>query len=102
LFGEFRPNWRRWWCCALGMCAYLTFGLFQIQALGMEHSMEINKPFIEDTFLTWYVGGPLIALPFMLGLALCWEYGPGLYKKLVLFIKKRKDEPDASQNVELA
>ena len=79
--GQFKPDWRRWWCFILGLCFYITFGLFQIQALHMEHSMEINKPFIDDTFLTWYFTGTILALPLMMIIACIYEYAPRYLKR---------------------
>ena len=79
---EFTPNWRKAWCWLLGCCVIITFGLFQIQALGMENSMEISKPFIDDSkFFTWYWGGPTIGLGFVLAFALAYEYIPKFIKR---------------------
>jgi len=74
---EFKPDWRKTWIWFLGCCVMITFGMFQIQALGMENSMEMNKPFIDGSkFFTWYWAGPLIGGGFVMSVALFCEYFP--------------------------
>ncbi|MCL2540612.1 MAG: YwaF family protein [Firmicutes bacterium] len=62
MYRQFRPDWKKWWALALGLCAYVTFGLFQIRALGFSDSMEINRAFVDGTFLWWYVVGPMVVV----------------------------------------
>ena len=77
---EFKPDWRKVHYFMLGLCVYIAFGLFQLQALNMEYSMEINKPFIADSILTWYFVGVVMALPLVLFIAVCYEYSPRIYE----------------------
>jgi len=78
--GEFKPNWRKLWCLGLGMCAYVAFGLFQIRALGFADSMEINRSFVEGTFLWWYVVGPMVLAGFFI-ITYCYERLAKKFKK---------------------
>ncbi|MCL2862092.1 MAG: YwaF family protein [Firmicutes bacterium] len=77
--GEFKPNFRNWWCMLLGMCAYLTFGHFLAHAFNVDIQMEIYRPFVPNTILEWYVVGPL-SLVIMLIISISCEYLPKLRK----------------------
>jgi len=85
---EFKPDWRKWWCLALGMCAYLVFGLFQIRALGFEDSMEINRSFVEGTILWWYLVGPIILVVMFVSTL--------SYELILRKIKRKKNKPDSN------
>jgi len=74
--GEFKPNWRKWWCMALGLCGYVAYGLFLMQGLKFGIQMEIQGvPFIVGTPLYWYVAGP-IAILIAVIVSVCYEYIP--------------------------
>ena len=78
MFGEFKPDWRKWWCLTLGLCVYATFGFFEIRALGFSNAMDLNAPFIPGTFFWWYVVGPMVAIGIPL-IVFCYEQ---IHKKL--------------------
>lgn len=70
--GYLKPSLKRWYCLPLGLCTYITFGLFFIQAFDMDGAMYITKPILPDTPLVWYVIG-LIFVPVHVLLLLGWE-----------------------------
>jgi len=75
--GVFRPDWRKWWCLLLGLCAFITFGLFQIHVFNMADSMYINIDIVNG--MKWYFAGPTMMAIFFT-LALCYEYIPKFLK----------------------
>ena len=51
---EFVPDIKRWFCLPLGVCAYVAFGLFEIQVFNFPDAMQIETPLIAGTPTVWY------------------------------------------------
>lgn len=55
--GYIIPKLRKWVYLALGLCVYMTFGIFLITVLGYGDAMYIYYPILEGTPLNWIVLG---------------------------------------------
>jgi len=64
--GRFAPTIKKWYCLPIGLMGYIVFGLFIIQAFGVNNAMLINAPLV--AWLYWYVVGPLFIALQIIGL----------------------------------
>ena len=58
----FVPTLKKWYILPLGLCCVMTFGIFEITALGFNDAMQIFTPLLPDTVFTWWFCG-LLLLP---------------------------------------
>ncbi len=89
--GYFRPNLKKYYAFPVGLCFNVCYGLFLIDALGVENvgekgfesAMNIFSPIVPNTFLTWYVVYPAAAVAvFFIAFA---------YEKIALKRKLKKE-----------
>lgn len=66
--GRFKPELKKIYALPLGLCTFLTFGMFLISALKYGNAMYINKPLIPGTILTWWFVGIVFVAATALGL----------------------------------
>ncbi len=57
--GYLKPDFKKWGSLPLGLCIYMTYGIFQISIVGRDNAMEIMKPLISGTPLNWVLVGAL-------------------------------------------
>ena len=69
----FVPTLKRWYVLPLGLCCVMTFGIFEITALGFNNAMQIFTPLLPDTVFTWWFCGALL-LPFSYIVMLLFDY----------------------------
>ena len=69
----FVPTLKRWYVLPLGLCCVMTFGIFEITALGFNDAMQIFTPLLPDTIFTWWFCGALL-LPFSYIVMLLFDY----------------------------
>ena len=63
LTGYLKPDFKKWSSLPIGLCIFMTYGIFQISIMGKDNSMEIMKPLIAGTPLNWaLVGGIYLVL----------------------------------------
>lgn len=62
LLGYYKPTLKKWQALPLGLCVYMTYGIFNITILGHSDSMQIYKPLLEGTPFTWFFTGILFIL----------------------------------------
>jgi hypothetical protein len=55
--GFLRPELKKWFILPLGLCVYMSYGLFLITVLGYADAMYIHEPILEGTILDWFVLG---------------------------------------------
>ncbi len=53
--GYVKPSLKKFYAFPVGLCIFMVYGLFLIDALKFEHAMYIGTPLVKGTFLTWYV-----------------------------------------------
>lgn len=82
--GFIKPTVKKFYVLPLGLCIYVTYGIFLISILGYHDSMYIYEPILEETSLNWLVLG-LIYLP--LHFIFLWTLEKLSTKKFVLFQK---------------
>ena len=53
---SFVPNIKKWYCYPIGFSLMMLLGLFEIDALGFGHAMNIDSPLISDlpVLTSWY------------------------------------------------
>lgn len=61
MFKWFTPTLKKWYFLPLGLCCFMTYGLFLKDALGVG-AMYIGTPLISGTIFTWYFVGLLVLL----------------------------------------
>ena len=69
----FVPTFRKWYALPLGLCCVMTFGIFEITALGYSDAMQIFTPLLPDTIFTWWFCG-LLLLPFSYIVMFIFDY----------------------------
>lgn len=52
--GHFRPSLKRWKMFPIGLSIYTIYGLFLYDVLGIPDTMQIDKPLIDGTPLSWW------------------------------------------------
>ncbi|MDD4351059.1 MAG: YwaF family protein [Clostridia bacterium] len=62
LIGYFKPTLKKWQALPLGLCVYMTYGIFNITVLGKTNSMQIYEPLLEGTPFTWFFTGMLFII----------------------------------------
>lgn len=67
--GYVKPCIKRWVCLLLGLCVYVTYGIFLVTALGYGNAMYLYEPIIGGTPLTWYFTGALLLIAHAISLA---------------------------------
>lgn len=60
--GYFIPTFKKWSYLILGLCVYMTFGVFLITVLGYNDAMYIYHPILSGTPLNWIVLGILFLI----------------------------------------
>lgn len=60
--GYFKPTLKKFPCLIIGFCAFMTYGIFIMDALHFKDAMFIHKPLVADSILTWYFVGALITI----------------------------------------
>jgi hypothetical protein len=55
--GYLKPQLKKWMVAPVGLCIYMTYGLFLITVVGYHDAMYIYEPILEGTPLTWIVIG---------------------------------------------
>ena len=88
--GYVKPSLKKFYAFPVGLCFFMCFGIFLIDALGFETAMFIGKPLIPNTYLTWYVMSVLLIGGTLAGVCI-YEY--------VLKKKSEKKIPD-TENAE--
>lgn len=61
--GFVRPTMKKFYLLPLGFCTFITWGVFLLDLfpdLANFNPMNLAKPFVEGTFLTWYVVGAMV------------------------------------------
>ncbi len=70
--GFLKPELRKWYILPLGLCVYMTYGLFLITVLGYGDAMYIHEPILEGTPLNWIVLG-VIFITLHAAFLFAWE-----------------------------
>lgn len=73
LTGYLKPELKKWYLLPLGVCVYMTYGLFLITMLDYGDAMHIFSPILDGTNLDWFHLG-LIYLPVHAVSLLAWEF----------------------------
>ncbi|NLW69940.1 MAG: YwaF family protein [Eubacteriaceae bacterium] len=60
--GFLKPSLKKWKYLPLGLCCYMTFGLFCVDVLGYIDAMYIEEAILPGTPLKWFVLGPVFLL----------------------------------------
>ena len=59
----FIPKLKKWYVTPIGLSFYMTFGVFELDALNFPKAMQIKEPLIEGVEITsWYYVGILVIL----------------------------------------
>jgi uncharacterized membrane protein YwaF len=73
LTGYLKPELKKWYLLPLGVCVYMTYGLFLITVLEYGDAMHVFSPILDGTNLDWFHLG-LIYLPVHAVFLLAWEF----------------------------
>ncbi len=73
LTGYFKPDLKKWYYLPLGLCIYITYGLFSIKIIGNSDAMQINHPLLPDSIFNWFYTG-LIFLALYAAFLLIYDY----------------------------
>jgi hypothetical protein len=58
--GYLKPSLKKWSSLPIGLCIFLTYGIFLITVIGLDDAMYINQPVLENTSLNWFVLGAIL------------------------------------------
>lgn len=84
------PTIKKWYCLPLGLCCVMTYGLFIIDAFGLD-AMNIHNPLIEGTIFSWWFVG-ILALILSYTIMCVFDYFL-IWKKI---LKERKQTKEKS------
>ncbi len=62
MLGHFKPSMKNWNSLVLGLCCFMTYGIFSITIIGNSDAMVIYNPLIEGTIFNWLFTGILFII----------------------------------------
>ncbi len=68
MLGRYKPSMKNWNSLVLGLCCYMTYGIFSITIVGNSDAMVIYNPLIEGTIFNWLFTGFLFVILYTISL----------------------------------
>lgn len=62
IFGRYKPSMKNWNSLILGLCCYMTYGVFSITIIGNSDAMVIYNPLLPGSIFNWFVTGILFII----------------------------------------